>query len=241
MICRSSRAFRYTISCKPIVKVSLSKISQREIRQLTGAPVAGLADSDRDEMAIPSYLHGNPLIPWLMWKRYEAIAELAQFSGNEHVLEFGCGIGLFLPTLAGACKTVSAIDLFPQFAQKLCREKGLTVVFPESLDRVADQSINVIVAADVLEHVDALDVCLRTFLAKLAPGGRIIVSGPTENLAYRIGRIIAGFGAKGDYHHTNIDRIDRQLCLCGTQRQNTRKLPFTFLPGLFKVIEFSKE
>lgn len=224
-----------------MVKVSLSKIGQQEIRQLTGAPVAGLTDSDRDEMAIPSYLHGNPLIPWLMWKRYETIAELAQFSGSEHVLEFGCGIGLFLPTLAGACKTVSAIDLFPQYAKKLCQEKRLTVAFPESLDQVADQSVHVIVAADVLEHVDALDVWLRAFLTKLAPGGRIIVSGPTENLAYRIGRIVAGFGAKGEYHHTDIDRIAQQLCLCGARRQAIRKLPFSFLPGLFKVIVFSKE
>ena len=223
-----------------MAKVPISRISQQEILQLTNTPVAGLTDSDRDEMAIPSYLHGNPLIPWLMWKRYATIAELAQFSGSEHVLEFGCGIGLFLPTLTRACKTVSAIDLFPQYAQELCRKERLSVSFPQSLDSVADQSLDAIIAADVLEHVEPLSECVKTFLHKLKPGGRIIVSGPTENLAYRIGRIAAGFGGKGDYHHTDIDNIEQQICRGGTERQAIRKLPFSYLPALFKVIAFSK-
>ena len=223
-----------------MAKVPISRISQQEIRQLTNTPVIGLTDSDRDEMAIPSYLHGNPLIPWLMWKRYATIAELAQFSGNEHVLEFGCGIGLFLPTLAQACKTVSAIDLYPQYAQELCRKKGLSVSFLQSLASVADHSVDVIVAADVLEHVEPLKEYVEAFLQKLKPGGRIIVSGPTENLAYRIGRIAAGFGGKGDYHHTDIDSIEEQIFRGGMQRQAIRKLPLTYLPALFKVIALSK-
>lgn len=221
-----------------MVKAPISRISQREIRTLTGAPVKGLTDSDRDEMATPSYLHGNPLVPWLMWKRYAAIAELAQFSGNEHVLEFGCGIGLFLPTLTKACQTVSAIDLFPHYAQELCRKKRLIVSFPQSLNAVADHSLNAIIAADVLEHVEPLNEYVETFLQKLKPGGRIIVSGPTENLAYRIGRIAVGFGEKGQYHHTDIDSIEKQILQTGTQRQAIRRLPFAYLPALFKVIAF---
>lgn len=219
----------------------VSKISQRQIRQLTGDLVAGLTDSDRDEMAIPSYLHQNPLIPWLMWKRYETIAELAAFSGHENVLEFGCGIGLFLPTLTRTCKTVSAIDLFPHYAQKLCRENNLTVAFPRSLDCVDDKSLDLIIAADVLEHVEPLDACLEQFLAKLKPTGRIIVSGPTENFAYRVGRVMAGFGNKGDYHHTDIDRINQQLTGFGARQLTIRRLPFSYLPALFKVIAFSKK
>lgn len=216
------------------------RISQQEIRQLTDKPVLGLTDLDRDEMAIPSYLHRSPLIRWLMWKRYATIAELAQFSGSEHVLEFGCGIGLFLPTLARACKTVSAIDLFPQYAQELCRKKRLPVSFPQSLASVADHTVDVIVAADVLEHVEPLSGYVEAFLRKLKPGGRIIVCGPTENFVYRIGRIAAGFGGKGGYHHTDIDSIEKQISQGGTQRQAIRKLPFAYLPALFKVIALTK-
>lgn len=73
--------------------------------------------------------------------------------------------------------------------------------------------MDIIVAADVLEHIDVdkLDKFLITFYQKLKGRGRLIVSGPTENFVYRIGRIIAGFAGKGDYHHTNIDRLIEKI------------------------------
>ena len=40
-------------------------------------------------------------------------------------------MGLFLPTLCRSAGSVYAIDLFPQYAQKLCSELGLNVAFPK--------------------------------------------------------------------------------------------------------------
>ncbi len=33
-----------------------------------------LSPEDRDEMAIPSYLHPNPAMRWMAWRRVEVIA-----------------------------------------------------------------------------------------------------------------------------------------------------------------------
>ena len=55
----------------------IARTTRAEIRHLVDASVPGMTAHDRDEMAIPSYLHWNPLIRWLMWRRYEVVAELA--------------------------------------------------------------------------------------------------------------------------------------------------------------------
>lgn len=216
----------------------MQQLSVNTIREILEQTRADVPEHDRDEMAIPSYTHGNPLIRWLMWRRYQEIERMAALAPGETVLEFGCGIGLFLPTLCGGGRSVSAIDLFPQFAQTLTRRMGLEVTFPESLDAVPDGSQDLIVAADVLEHVDDLPGWVKQFRARLRPGGRMLVSGPTENVAYHIGRWIAGFSDKGDYHHTDIDDIRRVFEENGLRAVRHRHLPFALPPHLFKVFRF---
>lgn len=215
------------------------RLSQTEIQTLLREPIArDIPGSKRDEMAIPSYLHPNPLIRWLMWRRYEVAADLAQLSTENAALEFGCGIGLFLPTLAAACRRVYAIDIFPEYARRLSEQRHLGVVFPEHLDEIPDATLDLIIAADVLEHLPDVEAYLAGFHRKLKPGGRLVVSGPTENLIYKIGRVVAGFGDKGDYHVSNIDLLLVQIANCGFRLIRERNLPFSLPPHLFRVAVF---
>lgn len=214
------------------------RVPQEEIAEITSRIGQEVSAHDRDEMAIPSYMHENPLIRWLMWRRYEEVARLGAFGADDAVLEFGCGIGLFLPTLAERCGSVQAVDLFPQFAAGLAARRGLPVSFPATLDQVPDGSLDAIVAADVLEHVDDLPEWVRSFRKKLRPGGRVIVSGPTESALYKLGRAVAGFGDKGHYHHTDIIGIRKVFEAKGFAVTRGVRLPFTFLPSLFHVYRF---
>ena len=219
----------------------VQRIPRRILREITSKEFSRISDHDRDEMAIPSYLHGNLLIRWLMWKRYERIAALANCTKEMTVLEFGCGIGVFLPELDKSAGKVFAIGLFPEYAQILSQKFGLETSFIEDISEIPDNSLDIIVAADVLEHIDEgeQDNILITFSQKLNGGGRLIVSGPTESFVYRIGRIVAGFAGKGDYHHTNIDRlienIQKHFIL-----EKINYLPFKIPPYLFKVCKFQK-
>jgi hypothetical protein len=43
----------------------------------------------------------------------------------------------------------------------------------------------------------------------LKPGGQLLVTGPTENLAYRIGRRMVGF--TGEYHHLTIYDVLKEV------------------------------
>ncbi len=217
----------------------MHKTAVSEIRDITTSTLAGMSDHDRDEMAIPSYLHGNPLIRWLMWRRYEAIAQYLDDVDGNAALEFGCGLGLFLPELNARFDRVFATDLFPDYARTLSERRGLTTRFVANVGAVPDASLDVLVAADVLEHIRDLPAYLAEFALKLKPGGRLIISGPTENYLYRLGRIIAGFGGKGDYHHTNIDRLIADITQGGFKPLRTRRLPFRVAPALFKIAEFA--
>ncbi len=92
----------------------IERIGRDQIRRLAATPIDGMTRQAIDEMAIPSYLHWNPLIRWLMWKRCDEVVDLADLRSEMTVLEFGCGLGLLLPTLAARVRRVYAIDLFPQ-------------------------------------------------------------------------------------------------------------------------------
>ena len=217
----------------------IERTSIADIQSATAIAVENISEHDRDEMAIPSYLHNNPLIRWLMWQRYECIAELLQPSTQKKAMEFGCGVGLFLPHLCESFGETFAIDLFPQYAKSLAATKNINPTFVHSCEDIADNSLDVIVAADVLEHIEELDKYLDIFKRKLKPGGQFLVSGPTENILYKIGRVVAGFGDKGDYHHTNIDKLINEIENFGFLNHQIKRLPFPVGPSLFKICHFT--
>ncbi|MFQ5512153.1 MAG: class I SAM-dependent methyltransferase [Candidatus Krumholzibacteriia bacterium] len=220
----------------------IQRITVRELSDLTSESVSRITPYDRDEMAIPSYLHKNPLIRWLMWRRYEYIADLSRFTNDMNVLEFGCGSGVFLPELGRSCSKVYAIDIFPEYAKALCAALGLGVEFIADVGDVPEGSLDVIVAADVLEHIEADDLVryLSLFSTRLKDDGRLIISGPTESRVYHIGRVLAGFGDKGDYHVSNIHKLITTIESRDYRLARQRTLPFRLPPHLFKVCEFKK-
>jgi 2-polyprenyl-3-methyl-5-hydroxy-6-metoxy-1,4-benzoquinol methylase len=80
-----------------------------------------------------------------------------------------------------------------------------------SLSQLPPRCFDLINALDVLEHVDDLPRTLSELLNLLKPGGRLVVSGPTENILYQIGRRIAGPEYSGEYHERGIAEIKREL------------------------------
>ncbi len=216
----------------------LIRPTKQYIEVLTKLEFENIDQKIKDEMAIPSYTHYNPLVRWLMWKRYETILKLSKIKKDMVVFEFGCGIGLFLPTISKIAKKTYAADLYPQYAKKLSQDYNLNVIFVTTINEINDK-LDLIISADVLEHIKSLDELLSSWKESLKPGGRLIISGPTENLLYKMGRFIAGFSNKGDYHIHNIEFIKREIIKAGFSLLNERSLPFSFLK-LFRVIEFKK-
>jgi len=215
------------------------KIKSNVLKEILTAKNA-IPRTAKDEMALPTVTHSNPLIRWLWWRRYEIIAGLARFTSEMTVLEFGCGSGIFLPTMCDLTRKVYAVDLFTDYAEKLSARLGLKTEFLKEVTNVPDGSIDVIIAADVLEHIEDPYHYLQMFKVKLKDGGRLIVSGPMENFIYRLGRIAAGFAGKGDYHKTNIKDLKKKIGQSGYRLLKIKKVPFALLPSLFLALEFKK-
>ena len=156
----------YSCHFKKDNKEMFVKINRDEIHQILQS-VSAIASEDLDEMAAPSYLHSNPFIRWLMWKRLHFIYNLARLTKDISVLDFGCGLGLFLPTLCDSSSRVYAIDLFPQFAQYLSRKRGLQVQFVDDIHSMAPESLDIIISADVMEHLEDPSSFTRSFHGSL--------------------------------------------------------------------------
>ncbi|MEI8130965.1 MAG: class I SAM-dependent methyltransferase [Leptolinea sp.] len=180
------------------------------IRQvLADAPLRSL-----DEAGFPAYAHPNPLINWLFWQRLRvAINDIVQEIPYERTLDFGCGSGILLPYLAEHSQYVLGLDIdlqpyeriqkyisFPSHIEVFdCREHPLPDYPPNSFD--------LITALDVLEHVTNLSTIFNQLMALLKPGGRLIISGPTENVFYKFGRLLTGKEFTGAYHERGIAEI----------------------------------
>ena len=212
------------------------KLERDQIAHLVHVVSDGPEEKDRDEMAIPSYLHGNPLIRWIVWRRHVLLARMAQFQPNMRVLDFGCGIGMFLPTLCRYAGKVLAIDLFPVYAKQLAKEHHLEVEFPNDLHEVDDGSLDLIFAAEVLEHFDDIDGIAELFAHKLSPSGKLLVSLPVEGFVYKVGRFLAGFGDKGEYHKQTAYTVIGTLKESGFTLLAKDDIPYWFFPSLSSLI-----
>jgi predicted TPR repeat methyltransferase len=201
------------------------------------------------ESAVPSYTHWNPAIRWLMFRRLEVIREMASTvlherveRGNLAALDFGCGIGVMIPALASSVATLFVCDeqLAPAraTAERFAADNVVFVPPEEIRSRIAAASLDVVVAADVLEHVDDLTTVVDALGRTLRPGGALIVSGPTENLAYRMGRWVVGFS--GDYHMRSVFDIEAELQRARFARERLRRLPLRAAPTLFRITLWRK-
>lgn len=195
---------------------------------------ARMAHSDRDEMAIPSYVHRNPAMRWMAWRRVEILAGFFERVCREEfadarpkVMDFGCGTGVLFETASRFAGQIYGVDLVLDASRLLVAERGLervTLLEPaQAAEVIGEDEIDIILAAEVLEHVDPLDETLELFRSWLKPGGVLLISVPTENMLYRTGRRLAGF--RGDYHHRNAAAIDREIRGSGFVRERLKKIP----------------
>lgn len=177
-----------------------------------------------DELAIPSYTHRNPLLRFLVWERLAVALEWldAVCLSPSTVMDFGCGIGPLFLAFARRGHRVIACDIRPDAAQAGTAASGLadtTIVDArDGLGSVPDDSVDAVLALEVLEHVNNVAPLAAEFRRILRPRGALLCSLPTENLWYRMGRRLAGFSGSYHRHDTRavVDLLSSVL--------NTRKI-----------------
>lgn len=193
------------------MKNSDFKAYKAEFRAVIRKVLAESEQGRMDEAGFPAYSHPNPLINWLFWQRLHKVMNyIERDAPYKHILDFGCGSGVMLPFLCEISNRVTAMDIDLLPFERVSRQRAFPAnlevhdVREVTLQDLPKASFDIIVATDVLEHVDDLSGTLADMKVLLKPGGQIIISGPTENIFYKIGRTLAGSEYSGDYHERGI-------------------------------------
>jgi 2-polyprenyl-3-methyl-5-hydroxy-6-metoxy-1,4-benzoquinol methylase len=190
-----------------------------------------------DEAALPSYTHSNKLMSFLFWKRIEKVFKIAGNIQNCSVLDFGCGGGVtFKYFHTNGCKITGCDNQHYPLAEKVCEDFNIHATIKKELFQI-DDKFDRILALDVLEHVDDLEKYIAKLKSLLCEEGQILVSGPTENFLYKMGRTLAGFS--GHYHVRNIYDIEKSLEKLGLRRTQLKSL-YPIAP-LFRISLWEKK
>jgi SAM-dependent methyltransferase len=108
----------------------------------------------------------------------EALLARTPLVGEPRILDAGCGTGGNLLRYS-QLGTATGIDPSPE-AVRFCRERGLELVEQAGVEELpfADESFDLIVATDVLEHVAAEHEALRELWRVASPGGALLLTVP---------------------------------------------------------------
>lgn len=120
--------------------------------------------------------------PWILAKQELLLVILEKFSSHRsEILDVGCGMGGPMRCLEKAGFQVFGIDKYRK-AVEFCRKRNLVakcglaekIPFPES-------SFDVIIALELLEHLNKPPKAIEEFARVLKPNGLLIVSVPAFN------------------------------------------------------------
>jgi ubiquinone/menaquinone biosynthesis C-methylase UbiE len=135
------------------------------------------------DTSAPTYAEQHGEAERLLRYRLELIREAARFQSFDTVLEVGCGTGLHLLGLAPDFGRGLGIDLSPGMIEAARAEYGrrglerrvdFSVGMGESLDSVADASVDVVFCIGAIEHMLDQAQVFRSVYRVLRIGGRFV-------------------------------------------------------------------
>lgn len=147
---------------------------------------------------------GHPSYVWRYGqsRRFDLIRRYARLE-NAHILDVGCGLGLYVRQLRTLSPHVWGVDID---ADKVTEAGGELPNIRQASAEVlpfADGTFDVLLSHEVLEHVDDDRQAVREAYRVLRPGGRLVVFVPNRWYPFET----HGFFWRGRYHFGNIPLV----------------------------------
>lgn len=152
-------------------------------------------------------------------------AKLGSLEGKK-VLDIGCGGGLLSEEFARRGAMVTGLDLSPvaiEAAKKHAEENGLKIDYRNCpLNEIKETDFDVVICAEMLEHVDDLAKMVSDSAAKIKPGGYYLFETINRNpaswfLAIFMAENILKFVGRGTHSY---ERFVKPSSLSGLLREN---------------------
>lgn len=109
-----------------------------------------------------------------------AIAEHAPFEAHHTVLDFGAGTGLLAGKIASRVRHIVAVDVSPSMLEQLVRKPELEgkveIRCQDLLSTPLGRSVDGVVSAMAMHHVQDTRALMRALFAHLVPGGRVALA-----------------------------------------------------------------
>lgn len=149
-----------------------------------------------------TYSSSNFLVRELFSYRLKKILKHLKDCKHGRVIDIGCGEGALLLTLAKIFDQCVGVDLNVEAAEKLMNHQHIENVSLMQGDFTGmtfkEDYFDLVTATDVLEHIPDLSGFIKRIKKILNPDGLFLITIPSENFFYVMGRKFFGFSQKED-------------------------------------------
>jgi SAM-dependent methyltransferase len=150
--------------------------------------------------------HWVPTPTYLL--RRSAIFDVLEGQPPGRVLEIGCSAGALLHDLRERGYTGVGVELSPEARaiaeEVLAGDERITI--RADVPKSPEESFDLVLAFEVLEHIERDGEALAAWLRLLRPGGRLMISVPAHRRRWNITDTLVG-------HYRRYDRADLEVLL----------------------------
>lgn len=148
---------------------------------------------------------GHPSYVWRFGqkRRFELIQRYTKLEGAR-ILDVGCGLGLYVHEFRAYSMDVWGVDVDPEKVAEASRVLPNIGLAPAEKLPFADNSFDVLLSHEVLEHVEDDRQAVLEAYRVLKPGGRLVIFVPNRWYAFET----HGVFWRGKYHYGNIPLVN---------------------------------
>jgi SAM-dependent methyltransferase len=156
---------------------------------------------------------------------------------TDRLADCGAGTGIFAGEMQAACKVV-AVDDFEESLKLLCARLGQDCALKGSCTALplADNSVDVLTALDVIEHVQDDRASVKEFLRVLRPGGITVITVPALMALWSDWDVTLRHHRRYN-EQTLREIIPAQFEILHLNYVNVAVLPVVFLIRKFRVLK----
>ena len=202
---------------------------------------------------VPEYHSKNVFARSLFLNRLKSAIQLAssklESDDNSNTIDLGCGEGILLKLLEEKFKNIKTfgIDILPEVLEIRKFLRAEIKIGDLRNTGFPDNFFDVVFCLDALEHFENLESPVREIKRMLKNNGLLIVSVPTENFFYKLGRLFlkgtisSMRGPCSSPHFHGARKIEKFLCCNNFKTVKKISLPRIPFLSLFNIISLKKK